>query len=88
MEALIPISLFVMIGLTVILRGPLGKALGERLAGRAATGASPAEFEALRHDVRAAVEDVQYRLTEMEERLDFAERLLARQRQREELPEQ
>ena len=86
MEELIPIVLFVMIGLVLILRGPFGKALGERIAGRGDGGASPQELDALRGDVRALMEDVQIRLTEMEERLDFAERLLAQQRHREGLP--
>jgi hypothetical protein len=57
-----------------ILRGPLGRALAERLSGRAAPESDQlsAEVEALRH-----------RLSEVEERLDFAERLLARSREAE-----
>ncbi len=86
MEEFIPIVLFVMIGLVLILRGPFGKALGERIASRGGGGASPQELDALRSDVRALMEDVQIRLTEMEERLDFTERLLAQQRHREGLP--
>ncbi len=85
MEALIPITLFVMIGLVSIFRGPFGKALGERIAG-GSSGAPSRELEELRHEVRSVLDDVQFRLTEMEERLDFAERLLAQARQRESLP--
>jgi len=50
-----------------VLRGPLGKALADRLAGRS----SADDVEALRQE-----------LTEVQERLDFAERMLARQDER------
>ncbi len=73
---LVPIALFVSIATAVVLRGPLGKALGERIAGRAGVG--DRESEAL----RAELEDLRFRVVEMEERLDFAERLLAQQKQR------
>ncbi len=76
---LIPIVLFVVIGATAILRGPLGKALGERIAGKSAAGDRSAETE----ELRAEVEDLRHRLTEMEERLDFTERVLAQHRQTE-----
>ncbi len=76
---LIPMVLFVVIGTTVILRGPLGRALGERIAGKSAAGDRSAETEELRDEV----EDLRHRLTEMEERLDFTERVLAQHRQTE-----
>ena len=78
---LVPITLFVSIAAVAIFRGPLGKALGERLAGRG-TQETPAEFETLRTEV----DDLRFRLTDMEERLDFTERILARQREQERLP--
>jgi hypothetical protein len=79
---LVPITLFLSIAAIAILRGPLGKALGDRVAGRAVRGESAADVEALRGEV----EDLRERLTEMEERLDFTERILARQREQERLP--
>lgn len=83
MEILIPITLFIVIGTTVILRGPIGRALADRLAGRAAPpGQDAIDGEALRGEM----DDVRLRLTELEERVDFAERVLARARQRDQLP--
>jgi len=58
-----------------VLRGPLGKALADRLAGRTGVAAS-AEAERL----RVEMEQLRQRLGEVEERLDFTERLLAKQR--------
>jgi Tfp pilus assembly protein PilO len=66
------------LGLAKILRGPVGEALGDRLRhGRRtrADAALLAEMEALRA-----------RLDEVEERLDFAERLLASSREADQLP--
>ncbi len=76
---LVPMVLFVVIGSTVILRGPLGKALGERIAGKSAAGDRSAETE----ELRGEVDELRHRLTEMEERLDFTERVLAQHRQTE-----
>ena len=59
-----------------VLRGPLGKALADRLAGRSAAGGR--EVEQLRHDV----DDLRSELGAMQERLDFAERLLTRGQER------
>ena len=73
---LVPIVLFISIGTAVVLRGPLGKAIGERIAGRAGSGDHDAKA------LRAELEELRYRVLEMEERLDFAERLLAQQKQR------
>lgn len=74
---LIPIVFFLSIAAAVILRGPLGKAFADRIAGRAGEGASSRDWEML----RSAVGELRDRMEEMEERMDFAERLLARQRQ-------
>ncbi len=54
---------------TIILRGPLGKALARRLAGGSA-GSDPAQLEEM--------DALRARLADVEERLDFAERLLSR----------
>jgi hypothetical protein len=71
---LVPITLFLTIGAVAIFRGPMGKALGERLAGKGQVPDSSAETEQL----RAEVEELRWRLTEVEERVDFAERVLSR----------
>lgn len=78
---LVPITLFLTIGAVAIFRGPLGKALGERIAGKGHT-VDHAESEAL----RAEMDEVRYRLAEVEERLDFAERMLAKQKEPGQLP--
>jgi len=69
----------------LILRGPLGKALARRLEGRAGredvTGAAMAGIS----ERLAELEQRDARVAELEERLDFAERLLA-QRDLERVP--
>ena len=74
-------------GVVLILRGPVGRALARRIDGTAgqAEGISLAEAEELRHRV-LELEQQQVRLLELEERLDFAERLLANQPTQERLP--
>jgi hypothetical protein len=79
---LVPISLFVSIAAVAIFRGPLGKALGERIAGGQLGADTIAETEALHADM----EEMRLRLAEVEERLDFTERLLARQGGQDALP--
>ncbi len=81
---LVPISLFVSLAAVAIFRGPLGKALGERIAGRQLEGESTAEAEALHADV----DELRFRLSEVEERLDFTERLLAQQGGQDALPKE
>ena len=61
----------VLVGLLILGLGPIGRALGRRIDGRSAPqlaerGQQEAELEVLRD-----------RVGELEERLDFAERLLA-----------
>lgn len=70
-----------LVGVVLILRGPVGRALARRIDGTAgqSEGLSPVEAEELRHRV-AELEQQQVRLLELEERLDFAERLLANPR--------
>lgn len=79
---LVPITMFLTIGAVLIFRGPLGKAIGERIAGRPRELDQTAESEALRGEV----EELRWRLTEVEERLDFTERVLAQQKQGGRLP--
>lgn len=66
------------IGLAKIFRGPVGAALAERIRGRARPAEDPAPA--------ANVEQLHTRLAEVEERLDFAERLLAQAREADQLP--
>ncbi len=67
-------------GATVYLLAPLVKAWARRIEGSAG-GAGPAEVEELRARVQE-LEAREMRLVELEERLDFTERLLARQDRR------
>jgi hypothetical protein len=77
---IVPVALFFTIGAVIILRGPIGKALADRLAGRAPQVLPP-------HDgaLEGDVEDLRYRVTDLEERLDFAERMLAQHREPEKM---
>lgn len=75
--------IFVMIGviavplLTVMVVPTLARAIQKRLAGATPDPSVAAEVEVLRERVRAA-ESLERRVAELEERVDFAERLLAR----------
>lgn len=79
-EILIPISFFFSVAAVILLRGPLGKALADRIAGR-----SGRDEEDL-HALHVELDEVRARLSETEERLDFAERLLSANREPEQLP--
>lgn len=71
----IPMSiLFLSLAAILVLRGPFGRALADRLAGRT----DDREVRELRGEVDA----LRRELTEVHERLDFAERMLARQDER------
>ena len=72
-DFLIPAIVALAIGGTVVLRGPVGRALARRLEDGAAASMPP---EAL-----AELEDLRIRVAELEERVDFSERLLAQQRE-------
>jgi uncharacterized membrane protein len=70
----LPLSILFVAGAAVfVLRGPLGKALAERLAGRGR------DDEQVR-ELRAELDDVRAELTSVHERLDFAERMIAKPR--------
>lgn len=77
-----------LVGVVLILRGPVGRALARRIDGTAGQpeGLPSAEAEELRRRV-SELEQQQGRLLELEERLDFAERLLAQSREPARLPE-
>ena len=72
----VPVVFFIAMASVFILRGPLGKALAERLAGRNIHPVERPDGE----QVTAELEEMRLRLTELENRVDFAERLLAKGR--------
>jgi len=83
-----------------VLRGPVGKALAQwiaswstpehkameaewaRVAAAKSTGGAGVEVA----DLRDAVDDLRHQLAEVQERLDFAERMLAKSREADRLP--
>ena len=90
------IGLALIIGTAVVLRGPMGKALAEWIRGWSKTEEQWLAFKAAKQGVplgaggfgameadrlAAEVEELRHRLGEVEERLDFTERLLAKERQ-------
>lgn len=72
--ASIPIWGISLAALAVVARGPVGKALGRRIAGDD-QGALPPELPA---EILGELDDLRQRVLELEERVDFSERLLAR----------
>ena len=75
--AIVMIVLLVMTACTIVL-WPLARALARRLEGRGAVDPQlKGELEQMHHRL-AEVDTLQMRVGELEERLDFAERLLAR----------
>lgn len=83
----VPVVLFVMIGLSVILRGPLGQAIADRVRGGATDmGSDPRVREEL-DSLRLEVDELRGQLAEAHERIDFAERLLARRDELAPLPQ-
>lgn len=56
--------------------GPIGVAIGRRIGGQAGRPADPAVLEEMRRRL-SELEGQNVRLAELEERVDFAERLLA-----------
>ena len=74
------LAMFLAIGAAAlgILFGPIGSALARRLGGRPEPSEAHGEIEQLSERMTAEVDSLRGRLAEVEERLDFAERLLAR----------
>ncbi|MGE5801196.1 MAG: hypothetical protein ACM358_02980 [Gemmatimonadota bacterium] len=73
----LPMSiLFLSLAAIFVLRGPLGRAIGERIAGGHTGDVREVQ------DLKGDVEELRQQLSEVQERLDFAERLLARQEDR------
>jgi hypothetical protein len=74
------LAMFLAIGAAAVglLFGPIGSALARRIGGRAEPDDAHAEIEEMVTRTTAEMDDLRSRLAEVEERLDFAERLLAR----------
>lgn len=71
----VPASIAGAIGATVVLRGPLGQALAKRLQSGLTTPDLPPEA------VLNELDELRGRISELEERADFSERLLAQHRE-------
>ena len=69
----IPVGIVGVGGLALALKGALGRALARRLEGTDAGG------DALPEQFAAELDELRGRLQELEERVDFSERLLTRQ---------
>jgi len=83
------IGLALVIGVTIVLSGPVGKALAEWIRGWTRTDQQWMAMKAAKHGAAlggdaerllAEVDELKRRLAEAEERLDFTERLLAKDR--------
>ena len=66
-------TLFLSAAAVLILRGPVGKALARRLEGTA--GTAP-ELEARVHELEQRLASLEHERAELQERVDFAERVL------------
>lgn len=79
MEDIIAIVMIFGCGMVAIVSfSPLGKAIAERIRGRVEPASDPAVYEEL--------DRMRGELSELQERVDFTERLLAQSREREGLP--
>src|SRR5690606_9746089 len=75
--AAIPIWALAVVLVVVMVRSPIGKAFAQRLGGTDADSSVLAEIDDLRERM-AELESQQGRMLELEERVDFTERILAR----------
>ena len=64
----------------IVVKSPLGKALADRLAGR-----YPEGQDHLESDLEPVVHQLEDRVLDLEERLEFAERLIQQQKERDRL---
>jgi len=71
------LGMIVVLIVAVKVLGPVARALGRRLEGRVGDPELRAEVQEL-HERIAAVEQNQLRVADLEDRLDFAERMLVR----------
>ncbi|HSR92035.1 MAG TPA: hypothetical protein VLK88_12080, partial [Gemmatimonadales bacterium] len=82
-QVVLLISVAFIAGVTIVL-WPLMRAFARRIEGRGVNPSLQGEIEQLRARV-SDVEGLQHRVAELEERVDFAERLLAQKREPERL---
>lgn len=75
--ASIPIWGMAMGGVALVLRGPVGKAMARRIGGED-QAAIPPELPA---EILGELDELRHRVLELEERVDFSERLLATSKQ-------
>ncbi len=82
------LAMFLAMGAAAVglLFGPIGSALARRIGGRAEPVDAHAEIEEMAGRMTGEVDDLRNRLAEVEERLDFAERLLARGGEADQIP--
>jgi hypothetical protein len=73
-EYALPTTILGLIGGTIVLRGPVGQAFARRLHDEGGSALPPEQ-------VLGELDDLRGRLAELEERVDFSERLLVRQRE-------
>ena len=78
------LAMFLAIGAAAValLFGPIGMAIGRRLWRARSRTDTSSEIEEIGRSMTAELDDLRRRLAEVEERLDFAERLLAQAHQR------
>ncbi|HKW41699.1 MAG TPA: hypothetical protein VJN39_10675 [Gemmatimonadales bacterium] len=86
------IAIVLCTGATIVLRGPMGKALAEWIRGWSKTDEQWMQWMAIKaakqggvvggesDRLLAEIDELKHRLAEAEERLDFTERLLAKER--------
>ena len=82
------IAMFLALGAAAVglFFGPIGSALAQRLCGRRVTPDPHAEIDELGERVTSELDHLRHRLAEIEERLDFAERLLTHDAPSNQLP--
>ena len=85
LAAMVVMLVTVTIGATIVLRGALGKALADRIAGRRVSEPAASRDQEI-SELRDDLEDVRGQVAELQERVDFAERLLTQQREAGKLP--
>ncbi|HYB43768.1 MAG TPA: hypothetical protein VEL75_18460 [Candidatus Methylomirabilis sp.] len=75
---MVPIVVFIVLGLIPISFSPVGRALARRIGGEPRAERDEADIQALQGDVA----DLRQELDEVQNRLDFAERLLTQAREK------
>jgi len=83
----VPVVMFLMIGLAVIFRGPLGQAIADRIRNGPGGPAADAHLREELDGLRLELDELRGQLSDAHERLDFAERLLARRDETVQLPQ-